>query len=391
MENSELNWPQRGKLWLRLGIRLLIILAVLLGAAKLAPPLVGLFMPFLIAFVVAWLLNPPVKYLQKRFGLNRNAISLVFLLVGLGLVGGLIGGILYSLVSQMVSFFQNWQSLWNDALAGINALAGTLEEFIKPLPEDVYNVLSDLLTRGIRWLGNVVPGLLSSAGGHMGSFALSLPSVGVAFIIFLMAAYFMLADYPVMRQKVTACIPAEFRSFFSDLKHIVVDAFGGYLKAQLILSVAVFGILLVGFFVMKENYALLLAFVFAIMDFIPIIGSGTFMVPWAVIDVVTGNYSHAIGLMITWGIVALFRRVAEPKIVGNQTGLSPIVSLIAIYVGMKVGGVLGMILGPILCLIVLNLGRGGLFDGLGRDLRAAVNDIGGILGGSVRDGAEPKE
>lgn len=390
MENFELNWPQRGKLWLRLGLRLMILVAVLVGALKIAPPVAGLFMPFLIAFVVAWLLNPPVKYLQKKFGMPRNAISLVFLLVGLGLVGGLVGGILYSLIRQVVSFFQNWQSLWNDALAGINAVAGTVEEFIKPLPEDVYNSLSDFLSRVIQWIGNVVPSLLGSAGSHMGSFAMSLPSLGVACIIFLMASYFILADYPALRKKVSGKIPEEFQPFFHDLKHIVVDAFGGYLKAQLILSVAVFGILLVGFFIMGENYALLLAFVLSIMDFIPIIGSGTFMVPWAVIDVVVGNYPHAIGLMITWGIVALFRRVAEPKIVGNQTGLSPIVSLMSIYVGMQMGGVIGMVLGPILCLIVLNLGRGGLFDGLFRDLRTAVNDVGNILKGSVKGSGEEK-
>lgn len=389
MENSELNWPQRGKLWLRLGIRLLIILVVLTGAVKLVPPLAGLFMPFLIAFVVAWLLNPPVKYLQKKINVKRNVISLLFLLVGLALAGGLIGGILYSLISQIASFFQNWQSVWNDIMAGVNALAGTLEDLARPLPDEVYNGVSDFMSRAIAWLSNVVPGLLGSAGSRVGSFAMSLPSVGVAFIIFLMASYFILADYPQIKEKVTEKIPPEFRSFFRDLKHIVVDAFGGYLKAQLILSAAVFGILLLGFLVLRENYALLLAFVLAIMDFIPIIGSGTFLVPWAVIDLVTGNYPHAIGLMVTWGIIAVFRRVAEPKIVGNQTGLSPIVSLISIYIGMRLAGVAGMILGPILCLIVLNLGRGGLFDGLGRDLRTAINDIGGILKGSVQD--EKKE
>lgn len=389
MENSELNWPQRGKLWLRLGIRLLIILVVLMGAVKLVPPLAGLFMPFLIAFVVAWLLNPPVKYLQKKINVKRNVISLLFLLVGLALAGGLIGGILYSLISQIASFFQNWQSVWNDIMAGVNALAGTLEDLARPLPDEVYNGVSDFMSRAIAWMSNVVPGLLGSAGSRVGSFAMSLPSVGVAFIIFLMASYFILADYPQIKEKVTEKIPPEFRSFFRDLKHIVVDAFGGYLKAQLILSAAVFGILLLGFLVLRENYALLLAFVLAIMDFIPIIGSGTFLVPWVVIDLVTGNYPHAIGLMVTWGIIAVFRRVAEPKIVGNQTGLSPIVSLISIYIGMRLAGVAGMILGPILCLIVLNLGRGGLFDGLGRDLRTAINDIGGILKGSVQD--EKKE
>lgn len=90
------------------------------------------------------------------------------------------------------------------------------------------------------------------------------------------------------------------------------------------------------------------------MDFIPIIGAGTVMVPWAVIDLFMGNYFHAVQLMVIWGTIALFRRVGEPKFVGDQTGLSPIASLISIYIGWRLAGVLGMILGPTIALIALN-------------------------------------
>ena len=123
----------------------------------------------------------------------------------------------------------------------------------------------------------------------------------------------------------------------------------------------------------------LLALGLAILDFIPIIGSGTVMVPWAVIDVLTGNWVHAVGLMVVWGIVCVFRRVAEPKAVGSQTGLSPILSLVSMYVGMRLAGVLGMILGPVLTLVVLNLAGMGLFRGLRADLSAAAWDVAAIL------------
>ena len=116
----------------------------------------------------------------------------------------------------------------------------------------------------------------------------------------------------------------------------------------------------------------LLALGLAILDFIPIIGSGTVMVPWAVVALFTRDFSTAVYLMVIWGVVAMFRRVAEPRFVGDQTGLSPILSLISMYVGMKLAGVLGMILGPILCLVALNICRTGLFDGLAADLGAGV-------------------
>lgn len=141
----------------------------------------------------------------------------------------------------------------------------------------------------------------------------------------------------------------------------------------------VFFILLAGFTLMGQSYALLLAFLLAVMDFIPIIGSGTVMVPWAVISVVTGGYRTAIELMVIWGVIVLFRQVGEPKIVGGQTGLSPVLSLVSIYVGMRLGGVLGMILGPVLLLTFLNVCKMGVFSGLMDDLRLAADDARAFL------------
>ena len=159
------------------------------------------------------------------------------------------------------------------------------------------------------------------------------------------------------------------------MKKTVVAAFGGYLKAQLLLSLGVFGILLAGFLFTGQDYALLLALGLAVLDFIPLLGSGTVMVPWAVIALLTRDYSKALLVLAIWGVIAVFRRVAEPKIVGDQTGLSPILSLISIYVGMKLGGVPGMILGPILLLVVLNLAGIGMFHNLRMDLTMAMDDI----------------
>ena len=141
----------------------------------------------------------------------------------------------------------------------------------------------------------------------------------------------------------------------------------------------VFFILLAGFFITGQPYGLLLALVLAVMDFIPIIGAGTVMVPWAVIALFTRDYSTAIEMMVIWGIIAMFRRVMEPKFVGDQTGLSPILSLVSIYVGMRLAGVLGMVFGPILLLVLLNLAGMGMLRGIRLDVEAAARDIAAIL------------
>ena len=144
----------------------------------------------------------------------------------------------------------------------------------------------------------------------------------------------------------------------------------------------VFFILLSGFLLIHQPYALLLALALAVLDFIPIIGSGTAMVPWAVVDLLTGQFRHAVGLMVVWGLVALFRRLAEPKVLGDQTGLSPILSLVSVYVGMKAAGVLGMVLGPVLCLVALDVCRSGVLDNTMADIKLACRDAAAILSGS---------
>ena len=151
------------------------------------------------------------------------------------------------------------------------------------------------------------------------------------------------------------------------------------------MSAGVFVILLAGFFLIHQPYALLLALALAVLDFIPILGSGTVMVPWAVIDLFTGQLRHAVGLMVVWGLVALFRRVGEPKVLGNQTGLSPLLSLGSVYVGMQLAGVAGMILGPVLCLVVLNVLRSGILDNVTADIRLAAGDISALLKGGSPD------
>lgn len=376
---KELTWRERGWLWLRLGLRLALTLLVIFLLRRFAPPLLRLTMPFVVAVVLTWLLNPAIRALETRLKVGRGPLSMVMVVFSIAVVGAVAAGLIYALVSQVLSFLQDWQPMWDTVMAGVNAVAQAMEEPLSLLPGPIYDKLSGLGDSLIAWFSDVVPGMLTSAAGNAGSFAMSLPSWVVSVVICVMATYFISADYPNLRAKAVGCVPREFRGFFSHVKGVAAQAFGGYVKAEFILSVLVTLVLLVGFLVTGERYALLLAVSFGVLDFIPIIGSGTVMVPWAVIDVALGNFGHAIGLMVIWGIIVLLRRLAEPKIVGDQTGLSPIASLISIYVGMRLGGVLGMIMGPVVCLILLNVARGGFLDNTARDLRLAVRDISAIL------------
>ncbi|MEG2097936.1 MAG: sporulation integral membrane protein YtvI [Pseudoflavonifractor sp.] len=385
MEHWELSWRERGRLWLRLGIRLLLTIGAVLLFWHLGPPLLSLLMPFVLALVMAWVLNPLVKRIQKRLGISRKILSLLLILLLFAVVGGILAAFLYSVGSEIISLASNWQAIWDSILVLVQDLGEFFSGFFSHLPPEVLALVNTLSDHMIAWLQAAVPSFLSSAATAAGTAAMRLPSFAIALVIFITASYFVTSDYPRLRLLVTDRLSSGLREFFRNVKRTAVGAFGGYVKAQLILSVVVFFILLAGFALVNQPYSVLLAFLLAALDFIPILGSGTVMIPWAVLDLFTGNFRHAVEMMVIWGIIALFRRFAEPKIVGDQTGLSPILSLVSIYIGMKLAGVWGMILGPILSMVLLNIIRLGVFSGLLLDLRLAGADISALLKSQPRE------
>ena len=378
---KELSWPQRGQLWLRIGLRLLLWCLGLWAAVRLGPPLVSLFAPFLLAFFVAWGLSPLVRWLYERLHLPRTVSTLGLLALVFLALGAAVWGLLSAAAGEIAELALDWEGLVASLQALVDDLGGRFSRGMALLPDSLQRAVDVLVERLFDWLETSIPQLLSAGMDYAANVARGLPSFAVAFIVFVMASYFFTAQFPRLRSTVADKLPQGPRVLFAQIKRAASAGFGGYIRSQLILSVGVFFILLGGLLLVRQPYFLLLALALAVLDFIPIIGSGTVMVPWAVVDVVLGNYRHALGLMAVWGLVALFRRVAEPKILGDQTGLSPLLSLASVYAGMKVGGVPGMILGPVLCLVVLNLCRSGVLDRTLRDLRLAGGDLSAILRG----------
>ena len=382
MEPIQLTWKQRGELWLRLGVRAVLLVLALLALRYGVLPILSLLSPFVLALVLSWLLNPPVRWLQKKLSVSRGVITMALLILVFGVVGGVLWALSWMAVEQVQALFLNWETVVDGMVSSLDRVLEWLGGLSELIPGNAYTAgerLGQLLENWVRDID--VSGWLRMVADRAPSLVGQVSAFVVATIVFLMATYFITADYPRLRFFITDRVPAPARSFCSDVRRIFMEAFGGYLKSQLIISFVVFIILALGFFAIGQPYGLLLALGFAVLDFIPIIGSGTVMVPWAVVDIIVGDYTHAVQLMVIWGIIALFRRLGEPKILGDQTGLSPILSLVGIYVGMLVGGVLGMIVGPLLLLVLINLAKLGIFSPVLGDLSMAASDVAAVLKG----------
>ncbi len=381
---KELSWSERGKLWLRIGLRLLLLLLALWALVRLGPPLVSLFAPFLLAFFVAWALSPAVGKLHAHFRISRKFLSLALILLVFIALGAMLWALTAGVAGEIASLAGDWTSLMASLQAGAEAVDALFSRLMTHIPAAAQDAVRSMAEQFFLWLENVFPRLLSGALDWLTGVAKRVPSFAVSTVVFVMASYFLTADFSRLRAALRDKLPDGPRSFLSLVRQAVSAGFGGYVKAELILSVGVFFILLGGFLLIHQPYALLLALALAVLDFIPIIGSGTAMVPWAAVDLLLGDFRHAVGLLVVWGLVALFRRLAEPKVLGDQTGLSPILSLVSVYVGMKAAGVMGMVLGPVLCLVVLNICRSGVLDRSLADLRLAYRDLSAVLSGGDR-------
>ena len=378
-EEQKLSWPERGKLWARLGIRLALLVLALWLLRMVGLPLLSLFAPFVAALITAAILHPLIRMLQRRLGVPRKISTLLILLLLFGLLGAGIGYLLYAVGMELVTLGQNWDGLLHNVQSTLGQIEAMSAQFWNRVPPQLTESVQSVIDGLMEWLSGAAPDLLNLAVGYTTDKARGVPDFVLALIIYIMACYMLTVDYPYLRSRAAQLTHQRLLRFVGQVRDTAVSAFGGYLRAEFFLSVVVFLILLAGFFIIGQPYGLLLALVLAVMDFIPIIGAGTVMVPWAVVNIFTEEYFHALELMLIWGVIALFRRMGEPKFVGDQTGLSPIASLISIYIGWRLAGVLGMILGPTIALIALNLVKLGLFDGTRLDLTAAAEDIMAVL------------
>lgn len=362
-------------LWARLAIRAAIFVGLLLVVFLAGPPLLPLCMPFLLALFFTWLTEPLLRFFHTRCKLPRGVGAILLILLLTGALGGLVAALVWRGWTELSALLENWEDLWYTFQHGYFQLSHTMDKWLAYLPQQTQETIWGLSDRLLAWLEELV----YSLAPRTTSAVRSISSFVLAFLFFLIAWFFTAADYPHLRQLAHQRLPASVRRIAHQGKSAFGAAFGGYVKAEVLVSLGVTAILLVGFLLMGQPYWVLLAVVLGILDFIPIIGSGTVMVPWGIALLVLGHWERGLAMLAVWGVVCLFRRMVEPKIVGDQTGLHPLLSLFAIYVGMKIGGVLAMILAPVLLLMLRNLWRAGMFHATAADLAMVCRDLGAIL------------
>lgn len=316
--------------------------------------------PFVIAFILVALFRPLIKLIYRKFKVNQKIATvtiIVLLYVGAGTL-------IFWLITQSVFLLRDaltaFPDYYKDTIAPlITNLSSTMEEWMSVIPSAWSAPLETIQNSLMSGIQNLIVTFSEKGISVITSFINTIPSFLFSLIFTILLSLFMSFQYDAVMMFLKKQLPVKVSSSLAGLKDIFKNTIFKYMKAILILMTITFVELTIGFIILGTPGALRTAVLIAIFDALPVFGTGGIMIPWVIIELLQGNFSHAMGLAALYGVVTLVRNVIEPKVVGDQLGLNPIVSLMAVYIGYRLFGVIGMIAFPILAQILLVLHENG--------------------------------
>lgn len=356
-------------------VNILVYVVGLLLICLLLPKLIVFFMPFVVGWIISLVANPLVRLLEKRLKIRRKHSTAVIIVAVLALVVLALYGIGSAAAKMISSFIAELPELYKLLVQELTSTGENLQGLSAFLSPDLVKTLSETVTSLTDSLGSVISTLGTPTLAAVGTIASNIPNILVMSIFTILWAYFIIADREQLVAMVHKYIPESARAHWHYILDMFKRAIGGYFKAQVKIMAVVAAILLVGFWLLHIRYAILWAILIAFLDFLPFLGTGTVLGPWAIIKIVNGQYTFAIWLVVLYVICLLVHQLLQPKLVGDSVGLNPMSTLFFMFVGYKVSGVFGMIVAIPVGMIIIGLYRAGAFDEIITDVRELAEGI----------------
>ena len=333
-------------------LRLLLLPALAVLFLRYGFPLV---LPFLAGGVVALAAEPPVRFLCKTFTVKRSFAAFLGVTMTLVLLSAL-GLLLFSAAFHGLRWLAAIApELLETARQGMTSLQDRLLSLALRAPEGIRELLTKtvlgifdsgdaLYTQAAAALPGLAAGLLSHlTGGFLG------------FGAGILSAYLISARLPELKQRLRSLLPERWSSQYRPALRELRQAAAGWLKAQTRLMGLTFGILLAGFLLLQIRFAPIWAALIALVDAVPMLGTGMILVPWSIVSFLQQDPARAVGLLVIFAAATLARSALEPRMVGKQLGLDPLVTLISLYLGYQLLGIPGLLTAPLLAVVTLRL------------------------------------
>lgn len=313
------------------------------------------FMPFVIGYFIAYLANPIVCWLENKLKMKKKWGSALTIVAVLAAV---VGGI-YLAVVRIIKETKGLVSNLPDMLG---ELEKDVTRLVQLLPDSFQKTGMSLTTNLEEFAGRFLGQYSESMVTVAGDFAKSIPSVLIGVLMALLSSYFFVAEKEEVLLWAKKVTPKPIQDRMTLVVSNLKTAIGGYFKAQFQIMIVVALILFVAFGLMEVRYAFLLALLIAFLDFLPFFGTGTALCPWALYSFLMKEYKMVTFLLILYGVTQVVHHTMQPKLVGDGVGLKPLPTLVFLYIGYKMGGILWMILAVPIGMIVINMYYAGAFD-----------------------------
>lgn len=319
-------------------IALLIILVLIF--------IVPIAVPLIVALLTALILNPVVKFFSQKTKLNRQlSVGIVFFLF-LILVGGLGFYIITLSITQIIHFVEDVPKYINQLNNIYIGLETDFRQYSKNLPADFVRQVTASFEENITNLTNIIKEKITL--DHIAQLFAKIPEFLIALVVYLIALFLFMLELPQLKKKFYNLLTRETARKVRFMNNRLASVFLGFFKAQFLVSLVIFITSLIGLLIIVPEVAFVMSLIIWIIDLIPIIGSIIILGPWSLFMFLSGDVTTGVKLAILAIILLALRRIVEPKLMGQHMGLSPLVTLIAMFLGLKLMGIFGFILGPLL-------------------------------------------
>ncbi|WP_058306998.1 sporulation integral membrane protein YtvI [Gracilibacillus massiliensis] len=337
-------------------IKLFFIILLLIVAAILILPV---SIPLILAFITALILNPVVRWIIQRLRLSRKlAVTIVFIIF-LVIISTIGTYAVTKIIGQVVNFAENAPSYMLSVKDQVLEWEEDLDHFTEDLPNEFVIEVKKQIQSTTTSLSDNLRDMVRIE--KIANIASEIPNYLVSFIVYLIALFMFMLELPRLKANAYKHLKettAEKVKFMNDRLSYVIF---GFFKAQFLVSIIIFIVSLIGLYIIVPEYALIMSLIIWIIDFIPIIGSIAILGPWALYMLITGDIFIGSQLAILSVILLAIRRTVEPKVMGKHIGLSPLATLIAMYIGLKLLGILGFIVGPLIVIAFNSAKEAGIF------------------------------
>ena len=310
--------------------------------------LVNIALPFFLSWGVAFCVRPISRKISTRVNISDKIISLLLTLVVVFAGLGAIAGILVFAGREAWSFLSG--------LSEDERIYAFIEKLVNPIKgifgeSEGAAMLEERIAEAIKGLLSEV---LSKFVNAVTAIAASVPGILIFILTTVISAIYFSLDLDNINKKIKSALPERACEKLVSFKNKFLITALRYMRSYLVIMLVVFALLFVGFLILGIKYAILLAVIFALLDMLPLIGIGIFMIPWGIFELIFGSSGLGVGLLVLFAVCELTRNLIEPKIVGKNLGIHPILTLVILYASYSLFGIFGLLLIPFLS-VILNI------------------------------------